>query len=139
MIASTAVLALQSIPCDLRVGGTEPAKYPVSYNYISSTHTEHDVCFHLPGRENGSVKIYYFNGPEVDHDASQSEGHEFGYIEGKLADASFEEPDQTFQAIDAMFSPLEKPHWNACFRNAWTDWRSVMWQLAVREKVRRKV
>jgi hypothetical protein len=34
----------------------------------------------------------------------------FGYIKGRLADASFEEPDQPLQAIDAVFSPLKKPH-----------------------------
>jgi hypothetical protein len=28
-----------------------------------------------------------------------------------------------------FFSPLKKPHWNACFRNRWTDWRNLVWQL----------
>jgi hypothetical protein len=41
----------------------------------------------------------------------------FGYIKGRLAGASFEGPDQLLQVIDAIFSPLKKPHWNACFRS----------------------
>jgi hypothetical protein len=62
-LASTTVLALQSIPGDSRVGGAESAKYPAYSNYHSSTRNEHDVRFHLPGRQNGSIKILYFNGP----------------------------------------------------------------------------
>jgi hypothetical protein len=49
-LASTTVLALQPIPCNFRVGGTEPAKYPVCSTYHTSMHNEHDVCFHVPGR-----------------------------------------------------------------------------------------
>jgi hypothetical protein len=33
-----------------------------------------------------------------------------GYIKGRIADASFEEPDQLLQAIDAIFKPVKKPH-----------------------------
>jgi hypothetical protein len=102
------VLALQSIPGDFRVGGTEPTKYSVYSNYHSSTHNEHDVCFHLPGRQNGFVKIRYFKELAVDRDASQPEGLEFGYIKGRLADASFEEPNQPLYATDAIFQSIEK-------------------------------
>jgi hypothetical protein len=34
----------------------------------------------------------------------------FGHVKGRLAGASFKEPDQLLQAIDAIFSPSEKPH-----------------------------
>jgi hypothetical protein len=30
-----------------------------------------------------------------------------------------------------FFSPLKKPHWNACFRSGWTDWRNVVGQLVI--------
>jgi hypothetical protein len=51
----------------------------------------------------------------------------FGYIKGRLASASFEEPDQPLQMIDAIFESIEEATWNACFRNGWTDWRNVVW------------
>jgi hypothetical protein len=57
--------------------------------------------------------------------------HLFGCIKGRLAGPSFEEPDQLLQAIDAVFRSIEKPHWNACFRSGWTDWRNVVWQLVI--------
>jgi hypothetical protein len=103
------VFALQSIPCDCREGGIEPAKYPGYSNYHSSTHNEHNVYFHLRGRENGSVKIRYFSGPAVNCDVSQPEGFEFGYIKGRLAGASFKELDHPLQATDAIFQPIEAP------------------------------
>jgi hypothetical protein len=78
-LASTAVSALQSVPCDSRAGGTGPANYPVYSNCHSSAHNEHDVCFHLPGRQNGSFKIRYFNGPTIDRDVSQHEGLKCGW------------------------------------------------------------
>jgi hypothetical protein len=115
------VLALQSVSCDSRVGGTEPAKYHVYPNYHSSEHKEDDVCFHLPGCEHGSVAIHYFTGPVVDCDVSQPEGLEFGYIKGRIAGASFEDPDQPLHAIDAIFQSIKKPYWNARFRSGWTD------------------
>jgi hypothetical protein len=31
----------------------------------------------------------------------------FGYIKGRLTGASFKEPDQLFQAIDAIFQPIK--------------------------------
>jgi hypothetical protein len=63
----------------------------------------------------------------------------FEYIKGRLAGGSFEEPDQLLQATDAIFQPIEKRHWNVCFRSEWTDWRNVVWQLVVWWKVRKKV
>jgi histone-lysine N-methyltransferase SETMAR len=41
----------------------------------------------------------------------------FRYIKGRLVGASFDKPDHFLQVIDAIFSPLEKPHWNTCFRS----------------------
>jgi hypothetical protein len=41
----------------------------------------------------------------------------FWHIKGRLAGASFEEPDQLLQVIDAIFQSIEKPHWNACFKS----------------------
>jgi hypothetical protein len=55
----------------------------------------------------------------------------FGYTKGRLAGASFEEPDQLLQAIDAIVESIEKLHWNAWFRSVWTDWCNVAWQLVV--------
>jgi hypothetical protein len=111
------VLALQSIPCNSRVGGTKSPKYS---NYHSSTHNERDVCFHLPGRSNGSVKFRYFNRGAVDHDISQPEGLEFRYIKAKLAGASLDEPDQPLQAIDAIFQSIEGATLERVFQE-WTD------------------
>jgi histone-lysine N-methyltransferase SETMAR len=62
----------------------------------------------------------------------------FEYIKGRLADASFKERDQLLPAIDAIFQFNEKPHWNACFRSGWVDWRGIVWQLVVESKVRKK-
>jgi hypothetical protein len=72
-LPSIAVLALQSVPCNSGVGGTEPAKDPVHSSHHSSTHNEHDVCRHLPAHENRSVKIRYFNGLAINRDVSQPE------------------------------------------------------------------
>jgi hypothetical protein len=57
----------------------------------------------------------------------------FGFIKGRFAGVLFEEPDHLLQSINALFQsmPLKKPHWSAYFRNGWTDWRNVMWQLVV--------
>jgi hypothetical protein len=52
--------------------------------------------------------IHYFNGPAVDRNASQPGGLEFGCIKGRFAGASFEEPDQPLQAIDAIFQSIEE-------------------------------
>jgi hypothetical protein len=41
----------------------------------------------------------------------------FWYIKGRLAGASFEEPDSPLLAIDAIFQSIGKPHWNAYFRS----------------------
>jgi hypothetical protein len=60
----------------------------------------------------------------------------FGSMKGRLAGASFEEPDQLLQVIDAIFSPLKKQHWNACFGSGWTNWRNVVWWL-IRRYVKR--
>jgi hypothetical protein len=98
----------RAISCDSRVGGTEPAKYRVYSNYYSLTYNEHDVCFHLRGRQNGSVKTRYFNGPAVDRDVSQPEAFVFGHIKGRLTCPSFEEPNQPLQAIDAIFQSIEE-------------------------------
>jgi hypothetical protein len=97
---------LQSIPCDSYVGGTEPANDSVYSNYHSSTHNGRDVCFHFPGRENKYAKIRDFNAPAVDRDVSGPEELKFEYIKGRLADASFEEPDQPSQAIDGIFQSI---------------------------------
>jgi hypothetical protein len=114
------VLALQSIPCDCRVGGTEPAKYPVYFNCRSSRHSRHDVCFHFPGHQKGCAKIRYFNGPAVDRDVSQPEWLELGYVRGRLAGASFEESDQPWQAIGAIFQSIEQAILERAFQE-WTD------------------
>jgi hypothetical protein len=55
----------------------------------------------------------------------------FGYIKGRLAGASFEDPDQLLQAIDAIFQSVEKATLERLFRSGWTDWRNVVWQLVV--------
>jgi hypothetical protein len=91
------------------------------------THNEHDVCFHLPGRSNGCVKIRYFNGPIVDRDVSQPEGFEFGYIKGRLAGASFEDPDQPLQVIDAIFQSIE----NATLECVFQEWMGRLAQCCV--------
>jgi transposase len=59
-------------------------------------------------------------------DLALCEFYLFGYIKWRLASASFEEPDQLLQAIDATFQSIEKPHWNVCFRSGWTDSRNVV-------------
>jgi hypothetical protein len=102
------VLALESIPYDSRVGGTEPAKYSVYFHCHSSTHSEHDVCFHFPGRQNRSAKIRYFNGPAVDRNVTRFEGLELEYIKGKLAAASLKKPGQPWQAIGAISRSIEE-------------------------------
>jgi hypothetical protein len=95
---------------------------------------EHDVCCHLPGRQNGSVKMPYFNTRAVDYDISQFEGLEFGtskassHVHHSRAPINFRSPLMRF------FSPLKNPCWNACFRSGWTDWRNVMRQLVVEYK-----
>jgi transposase len=58
----------------------------------------------------------------------------FGYIKDRLAGASFEEPDQIFQKIDAIVQSIEKLRWNACFRSGRKDWRNIVWQLLVESK-----
>jgi hypothetical protein len=55
-LASTAVLCLQSVPCDSRVGRTEPAKYRVYSNYHYSAHNEHNIYFHFPDVKTGLVR-----------------------------------------------------------------------------------
>jgi hypothetical protein len=44
-----------------------------------------------------------------------------GYIKGRPAGASFDEPDSRLQAIDVIFQSVEKPYWNACFKSGWTN------------------
>jgi hypothetical protein len=53
----------------------------------------------------------------------------FGYIKGRLADASFEEPDQLLQAIDAIFQSIEKVTLERVFQE-WMD-RLVQYCVAV--------
>jgi hypothetical protein len=108
------------------VGGTEPARYHVDSNYHSSTHNEHDVCFHLPGRYNGFVRICYFNGRAVDRNVSQPEGFEFGDIKDKLTDASFEEPDQPLRAIHAIFQFIEE----AILERMFQEWMARLAQCS---------
>jgi hypothetical protein len=60
--------------------------------------------------------------PPYSLDLAPCDFYLFGYIKGRLAGASLEEPDQPLQAIDGIFQSIEKPHWNACFRSGWTDW-----------------
>jgi hypothetical protein len=55
-----------------------------------------------------SKRIRYFSGPAVDRANFQPEGLEFGCIKGRLTGASFEEPDQPFEAIDAIFQSIEE-------------------------------
>jgi hypothetical protein len=47
----------------------------------------------------------------------------FRYIKGRLAGASFEEPDQPLQAIDAIFQSLEKAPLEYVFQE-WIDRRA---------------
>jgi hypothetical protein len=58
--------------------------------------------------------------PAVDRDVSQREGLESGYIKGRLADASFEEPDQPLQVIDAIFPSIEETTLEDVFQE-WMD------------------
>jgi transposase len=44
----------------------------------------------------------------------------FGYVKGRLAGASFEDPDQLLHAIDAIFQSIEKATLERTFRE-WTD------------------
>jgi hypothetical protein len=120
MISTDRCACFVIIPCDSRVGGTEPAKYPSYSNRHSSIYTEHSICFHLPGRSNGSVKIHYFNGPAVDRDEYQPEELGFGYINGRPAGASFDEPDQPLQAIRAFFQSIEESTLERVFQE-WMD------------------
>jgi histone-lysine N-methyltransferase SETMAR len=55
----------------------------------------------------------------------------FGYIKGKLAGGSFEEPDKLVHAIDAIFQSIKKPYWNTCFRSGLTDRSNAVYQLVV--------
>jgi hypothetical protein len=59
--------------------------------------------------------------PPYSLDLAQYHFYVFGYIKGRLAGVSFEEPDQPLQAIDAIFQSIDKPYWKACFRGGWTD------------------
>jgi hypothetical protein len=36
-------------------------------------------------------------------------------------------PINSWRRLMRFFSPLKKPHRNACFRSGWTDWRNVVW------------
>jgi hypothetical protein len=69
--------------------------------------------------------------PPDSPDLAPCDSYTCGHIKARLACESFAEPDKFLQAIDAIFSPLKKPHWNACFRSGWTDWRNLVWQLVV--------
>jgi hypothetical protein len=44
----------------------------------------------------------------------------FCHIKDRLAGASFEEPDQLLQAIDAIFQSVEKAAWERTFQE-WMD------------------
>jgi histone-lysine N-methyltransferase SETMAR len=44
----------------------------------------------------------------------------FGYVKSRLAGASFEQPDQLLQAIDAFFRSIEKATLERLFQE-WTD------------------
>jgi histone-lysine N-methyltransferase SETMAR len=89
-------------------------------------HTARKVTEFLAG--NGMKRVSH---PPYSLDLAPCDFYLFGYIKGRLADASFEEPDQLLQAIDGILQSIEKPHWNGCFKSGWTDWRNVVWQLVV--------
>jgi hypothetical protein len=46
--------------------------------------------------------------PPYSPDLAPCDFYLFGYIKGRLAGASFEEPHQLLQAIDATFQSIEK-------------------------------
>jgi histone-lysine N-methyltransferase SETMAR len=90
------------------------------------SHTAKEITEFLTG--NGMKRAPH---PPYSQDLAPCYFYPFGYIKGRLAGASFEEPDQLLQSIDALFTPLKRPHRNACFRSGWTDWRNVVWYLVV--------
>jgi hypothetical protein len=51
----------------------------------------------------------------------------FGDIKGKFTGASFEEPDQLLQVIDAIFQSIEDATLECVFQEIY--WRNVVWQL----------
>jgi hypothetical protein len=51
----------------------------------------------------------------------------FWYIKGRLAGASFEEPDQLLQAIDVIFQSLE----NATLEHVFQEWMDRLAQCCV--------
>jgi hypothetical protein len=65
-------------------------------------------------------QIRYFDGPAVDRDVSQPKGLEFRYIQGRLAGASFEEPNHLLQVIEAIFQSIEKVTLGRVFQE-WMD------------------
>jgi hypothetical protein len=51
----------------------------------------------------------------------------FGYIKGRFAGASFEEPDQLLRAIDAIFQSIE----NATLEHVFQEWMDRLAQCCV--------
>jgi transposase len=68
-------------------------------------HTAKKVTEFLAG--NGKKRTAH---PPYSPDLASCNFYLFGHIKGRLAGASFEEPDQLLQAIDAIFQSLKKPH-----------------------------
>jgi hypothetical protein len=113
------VLALQSVACDSRVGGIEPAKYLGYSNYHSSIHNEHDICFHLPDVKKHPLRsvipidqqsiVMYFslkglNAVEIHNDlvaTLKGEAESYGIVTYDLRNPSF--------SIPKTFQPSESP------------------------------
>jgi hypothetical protein len=97
-----------------QIGGSDRRFHVHADN--ASPHTAKKVTEFLAG--NGMKRILR---PPYSPDLALCDFYPFGYIKGRPAGSSFEEPDQLLQVIDAIFSYIEKTHWNTRFRSGWED------------------
>jgi histone-lysine N-methyltransferase SETMAR len=58
--------------------------------------------------------------PQYSPDLAPCDFYRFGYTKGRIAGASFEEPDQRLQAIDVIFQSVEKVTLERVFQE-WMD------------------
>jgi transposase len=99
------------------VGGSDRRLHAHADN--ARPHTAKEVTEFLSG--NGMKR-----GPDPPYspDLTLCDFYFFGYIKDRLAGASFEELDQLFQAIDAIFQSIEK----ATLERVFQEWRDRLAQ-----------